>query len=167
MGRPLPSPAGRALYTVEERRRRDSSPWTVVQGILAAFQFIVFLVSLALVVRTLATGEGAHVANGSVLFKTMVLYSIMITGSLWEKDVFGQYLFAPAFFWEDMVSFVVIGLHTAYVIALFTGLLAQTELLLLALAAYAVYVVNAGQFLWKLRQARQVSSPLMQHGVGA
>lgn len=167
MGRPSPSPAGRALYTVEQQRRRDSSPWTLVQGILAAFQFFVFLASLALVLRTLFTGEGAALANASVLFKTMVLYTIMITGSLWEKDVFGQYLFAHAFFWEDVVSFVVIGLHTAYVVALLTGRLTQSGLMLLALTAYAVYILNAGQFLWKLRRARQGSAPLRQQEAGA
>ena len=145
----------RRLYTEAERRRRDASPWTLVQGILAPLQFAVFIVSTILVLRTLATGEGALAANLSVLVKTLVLYTIMVTGSLWEKDVFGQYLFAPAFFWEDAVSFVVIALHTAYVAALLTGWLDQTSLLLLALVAYATYVVNAGQFLWKLRMARR------------
>ena len=151
---PRQSSGRKALYSEEQRKRRDSSKWTAVQGVLAAFQFLVFLVSLALVLRTLATGEGAFIANASVLFKTLVLYTIMITGSLWEKDVFGQYLFAPAFFWEDAVSFVVIGLHTAYVVALFTQSLNLNELMLLALLAYATYAINAGQFLWKLRRAR-------------
>jgi 3-vinyl bacteriochlorophyllide hydratase len=154
MAEPRHKSGQRSLYTADQRRRRDSSRWTVVQGVLAAFQFLVFLVSLVLVLRTLATGEGALAANASVLFKTLVLYTIMVTGSLWEKDVFGQYLFATAFFWEDVVSFIVIALHTAYVVALLTGMLAQRELLLLALAAYALYAVNAAQFLWKLRQAR-------------
>ena len=78
----------------------------------------------------------------------------MITGAIWEKVVFGQYLFAPAFFWEDVVSFLVIGLHTAYLWALFTNALDPASLMHLALAAYATYVINAGQFLWKLRRAR-------------
>jgi 3-vinyl bacteriochlorophyllide hydratase len=142
------------LYTVEERVRRDSSKWTSVQGFLAAFQFLVFLVSLLLVLWTLSTGEGAYAANASVIFKTFVLYTIMVTGAIWEKEVFGQYLFAPAFFWEDAVSFIVIALHTAYVYALIAGSLSQNNLMLLVLTAYATYAVNAAQFLWKLRQAR-------------
>lgn len=164
MGRLSPSSEGKALYTIEQRQRRDSSPWTAVQGFLAAFQFLVFLASLALVVRTLMTDEGAFLANASVLFKTLVLYTIMVTGSLWEKDVFGQYLFAPAFFWEDVVSFVVIALHTAYVLALLTGSLSQHELMLLALAAYSLYAINAAQFLWKLRQGRLGAKPAMADG---
>ena len=48
----------------------------------------------------------------------------------------------------------VIALHTAYLLALATGWLGSEALLLLALAAYLAYVVNAAQFLWKLRMAR-------------
>jgi 3-vinyl bacteriochlorophyllide hydratase len=142
------------LYTPEERARRDASVWTLVQGILAPLQFLVFLVSLALVVRYLWTGEGYAAATVSVVVKTFVLYTIMVTGSIWEKVVFGKWLFAPAFFWEDVFSFVVIALHTLYLWAVFTGALPPFEQMLIALAAYAVYVVNAGQFLWKLRMAR-------------
>ncbi len=144
----------RALYTQEERRRRDSSPWTLVQGILAPVQFLVFLVSLVLVLRFLATGAGALAADASVVAKTMALYAIMVTGAIWEKDVFGRYLFAPAFFWEDAVSMIVIALHTAYLALLATGRGGIEARLLVALAGYAAYVVNAGQFLLKLRAAR-------------
>jgi 3-vinyl bacteriochlorophyllide hydratase len=146
--------AGQPLYTPEQRRRRDASRWTLVQGVLAIVQFGVFLVSLALVLHFLLTGAGWAAATGSILCKTLVLYAIMVTGSLWEHDVFGQYLLAPAFFWEDVVSFVVIGLHTAYVFALVTGSLSPREQMLLALTAYSTYAVNAAQFLWKLRRAR-------------
>ena len=144
----------RPLYTHAERRRRDASPWTLVQGVLAPLQFAIFLVSLALVLRTLATGEGLAAAQASVVVKTLALYAIMVTGSIWEKAVFGRYLFAHAFYWEDVVSMLVLALHTAYLAALATGALGERALLLLALAAYATYVVNAGQFLLKLRAAR-------------
>lgn len=111
----------RPLYTPEERRRRDASSWTLVQGILAPVQFVVFLISLWLVVRFLLTGEGEFAATISVVVKTFVLYTIMVTGSIWEKEVFGRYLFAPAFYWEDVVSMLVLALHTAYLAALLTG----------------------------------------------
>lgn len=143
------------LYTHEERRRRDASPWTIVQGVLAPVQFLVFLVSLGLIARYLATGEGLALATGSIVLKTLALYAIMITGAIWEKEVFGRYLFAPAFFWEDVVSMAVILLHTAYLAALLTGWLDPHGQILLALAAYATYVVNATQFLLKLRAARR------------
>ncbi|PIL21115.1 hypothetical protein P775_06095 [Puniceibacterium antarcticum] len=142
------------LYTPEQRQRRDSSVWTLIQGVLAPLQFVAFLVSLALVLRYLVTGNGYDAATISILVKTAFLMLIMVTGAIWEKVVFGQYLFAPAFFWEDVFSFVVIALHTAYVWALMTGAMGPDGLMVLALAAYITYVINAGQFLWKLRQAR-------------
>lgn len=148
------------LYTAEQRRRRDATPWTTVQGVLAPLQFIVFLASLALVLRFLATGEGEGAATTSVVIKTLVLYAIMVTGCLWEKAVFGRYLFAPAFYWEDLFSMAVLALHTAYLVAMATGALQARGLMLLALAAYAAYVVNAAQFLLKLRAARLDAAPV-------
>ena len=142
------------LYTPEERQRRDRSIWTLVQGVLAPLQFLVFLVSLTLVIRFLLTDSGYTLATVSIVVKTLVLYAIMITGSIWEKDVFGKYLFARAFFWEDVVSMLVLALHSAYLIAWYYALLDAEEQMLLALAAYASYVINAAQFLLKLRAAR-------------
>jgi 3-vinyl bacteriochlorophyllide hydratase len=147
------------LYTPEERRRRDATPWTLVQGVLAPVQFLVFLVSLGLVLRYLMRGEGLAIATASVVVKTLVLYTIMVTGSIWEKVVFGKYLFARPFFWEDVFSMLVLALHTAYLAALFTGALDARGQMLLALAAYATYVVNAAQFLLKLRAARLEGAP--------
>lgn len=160
-----------SLYTPEQRARRDNTRWTLVQGILAPIQFLVLLVSVGLVVRYLSTGEGLAAATISIVIKTLVLYTIMVTGAIWEKVVFGQYLFAPAFFWEDAVSMIVIALHTAYLIALMTGWLNERQQMYLALAAYATYTVNAAQFIWKLRMARlqyaRESGVINQAGVAA
>ena len=143
------------LYTEDERRRRDASRWTLVQGVLAPLQFAVFLVSVGLVLRYLATGEGLTAATVSIVVKTFVLYAIMITGSLWEHDVYGRYLFAPAFFWEDVVSMLVLACtppisdRARYRMARSRG-----GQMFLALAAYVTYVINATQFVLKLRAAR-------------
>jgi 3-vinyl bacteriochlorophyllide hydratase len=154
MPRPDPNPPAAALYTAAERVRRDRSRWTLVQGVLAPLQFVVFLVSLGLVLRFLLTGQGLEAAAVSVLVKTLTLYTIMVTGCIWEKEVFGVWLFAHAFFWEDVFSMLVLALHTAYLWAWLTGALDPRGQMLLALAAYAAYIVNAGQFLLKLRAAR-------------
>ncbi len=159
--RPLQAPSAAVtrqlrspLYTPSQRERRDGSVWTLVQGILAPVQFLVFLVSAVLVLRYLFTGEGLTAATLSVVVKTLVLYTIMITGCIWEKVVFDQWLFAKAFFWEDVFSMLVLALHTAYLVALVTGALTSRELMMLALAAYVTYAINAAQFIWKLRMAR-------------
>jgi 3-vinyl bacteriochlorophyllide hydratase len=147
-------PAPRPLYSAAERARRDASAWTIVQGVLAPVQFVIFLASLGLVLRFLLTGEGYAAATLSIIVKTIALYAIMITGSIWEREVFGRYLFAPAFYWEDVVSMLVLALHTAYLAAVLLDLLEPRGQMVLALLAYATYVVNAGQFLLKLRRAR-------------
>jgi 3-vinyl bacteriochlorophyllide hydratase len=149
------------LYSPVERQRRDASPWTMVQGVLAPVQFLVFLISLGLVLHYLLSGHGLESATLSILVKTGCLITIMVTGAIWENEVFGQYLFAPAFFWEDVFSFLVIALHSLYVIVLITHAAGPRTQMLLALAAYASYVINASQFLMKLRAARleQVAKP--------
>lgn len=151
---PGPAESRRPLYSAQERARRDATVWTLVQGVLAPLQFAVFLVSLALVLNYLWTGSGYAAATLSIVIKTGMLYAIMVTGAIWEKIVFGQYLLAPAFFWEDVVSFGVIALHTTYLWGLLTGAMGPDALIAVALAAYAAYVLNAAQFVLKLRRAR-------------
>ncbi len=147
----------RPLYTAEERVRRDNTVWTLVQGILAPIQFLIFLISLGMVMNFVLSGTGQSMAEFSVVVKTLVLYTIMITGAIWERQVFGRYLFAPAFYWEDMMSMLVLALHTAYLYALYEHALGAQQLMALALCAYATYVVNAMQFVMKLRAARKQS----------
>ena len=113
---------------------------------------------MVLVVRYLQTGQGETAATVSIVLKTALLYTIMITGCIWEKVVFGRYLFAASFFWEDVFSMLVLALHTAYLVALFTGSLSVREQMFLALAAYAAYAINATQFILKLRAARLQSA---------
>jgi 3-vinyl bacteriochlorophyllide hydratase len=155
------------LYTEAERIRRDSTPWTLVQGLLAPVQFLVFLVSLVLVLRYLSTGVGESAATVSIVIKTLLLYTIMVTGAIWEKHVFGVYLFARPFFWEDVFSMLVLALHTAYLVALATGAMSSRALMLLALAAYATYVINAAQFVLKLRAARLQAARSAVNGLTA
>ena len=146
------------LYTPAERARRDATKWTLVQGLLAPIQFLAFAISLCLVINYLLNGVGLAAATLSVVIKTSLLYAIMITGAIWEKVVFGRYLFAPAFFWEDVVSMLVMALHTAYVAMWLAGWGTPTEQMWLALAAYATYVVNALQFLLKFQAAKITST---------
>ncbi|MCC5955433.1 MAG: 2-vinyl bacteriochlorophyllide hydratase [Natronohydrobacter sp.] len=156
----MPDSLHKPLYTPEQRARRDASVWTLVQGILAPVQFVICIVSAVLVIRFLMTGEGYMAATWSVIAKTLALYTIMVTGAIWEKEVFGQYLLAPAFYWEDVVSFGVIALHTLYLAGLLWGFMSPDQLMILALVAYVAYVVNAIQFVWKLRMARLAAAAI-------
>ena len=159
-------PTQKMLYTPEQRVLRDQTIWTPIQGFLAIFQFFVFLVSLVFVLRCLWTGEGEDWAKWSIILKTLTLYTIMITGSLWEKVVFGKYLFAKAFFWEDVVSMGVIALHTLYILSLFYSFLNLQQQMLLILSAYLTYLINAVQFVLKLRAARLQEAKMKADRVG-
>ena len=141
------------LYTPEQRAKRDATRWTLVQGVLAPVQFLIFLVSLYLVVNSLKTGENTDLALASVVLKTLVLFAIMITGCIWEKVVFDKYLFAHAFFWEDVVSMLVMALHTAYLWVWWEGSWSAGDQLLLSLTEYVTDGVNAAQYIRKLRLA--------------
>jgi 3-vinyl bacteriochlorophyllide hydratase len=149
------------LYTPAQRARRDATRWTLVQGVLAPVQFAIFLMSLYLVMASLSSGLHTDWALISVVIKTLVLYAIMVTGAIWEKVVFGQYLFADPFFWEDIVSMVVLALHTAYLWVWWQGQWSATEQLWLALVAYGTYGINAAQYIRKFRMAR-LQRPVMQ-----
>ena len=154
---------GTPLYTREQRERRDSTAWTTVQGVLAPVQFLIFLVSLFLIVRYFLTGEGYLIATVSIIIKTLALMTIMVTGAIWEKVVFGQYILAPQFFWEDVVSFFVIALHLAYVMVLLGDFFSNDSKMWLALCAYSLYLINAIQFLLKLRAARLLQASMKEH----
>lgn len=158
MGQPVKHRQKQTLYTPAERARRDATVWTLVQGILAPLQFLAFAISLCLVINFLLNGVGLTAATVSVVIKTSLLYAIMVTGAIWEKVVFGRYLFAPAFFWEDVVSMLVMALHTAYVVMWLAGWGTPAEQMCVALAAYASYVVNALQFLLKFQVAKKMSA---------
>jgi 3-vinyl bacteriochlorophyllide hydratase len=106
------------------------------------------------VLQYLISGQNYELATISVVVKTAFLYLIMLTGSIWEKVVFGKYLFAESFFWEDVFSMLVISLHTIYLYFLIAGGMSDRSLMYLALAAYTSYFINAGQFIYKLRMAR-------------
>ena len=141
------------LYSKEERERRDKTPWTLIQGVLAPTQFVVFLISSVLVVNYFINGSGQEAAILSVVVKTLILYLIMITGSIWEKIVFGKFLFAKPFFWEDVFSILVLFLHTAYIVSLIIPGITVDQQLYIAIFAYLAYLINAAQFLFKFRQA--------------
>lgn len=152
---------GTGFYTLEQKLRRDETPWTLVQGVLAPIQFLIFAISAVFVVNFLLNGTGLFAATISVVMKTGILYAIMVTGAIWEKVVFGRYLFAPAFFWEDVVSMGVIALHSLYMVMLVVGWGTPQDQMWVALAAYAAYVVNALQFLRKFQVARSSSAGVL------
>lgn len=140
------------MYTAEQQARRDASLWTRVQMVLAPIQFLVFLISLSLVMRYLATGQGYAIANASVLIKIGLLWAITIAGMIWEKQIFGHYFLAREFFWEDVGNVVAMITHNLYFLA--RGLRwSDHAVMALMLLAYSTYLVNCLQFVRRGIQA--------------
>lgn len=132
-------------YTPEQMERRQKSKWTLVQVVLAPLQLLAFLISVALILRYLSTGDGYQIATISILIKIALMWMITITGMLWEKEVFGKYFLAPQFFWEDAVNGIALIAHNLYFAALLAGW-SERDLLTLMLVAYSTYLVNFAQF---------------------
>ena len=88
-----------------------------------------------------------HVRPASVVVKTLTLYTIMITGAIWEHDVYGKWWFAHEFFIEDVMTANVFALHIAYLVA-FYGFPADTRAYVAILCvAYCVYGLNVAQYI--------------------
>jgi 3-vinyl bacteriochlorophyllide hydratase len=142
-------------YTQEQLRRRQASKWTRVQAVLAPLQFVSFLLSVGLVWRYLASGEGYAAAHAASLVKVLLMVLITVTGMLWEKDVYDHYFLAREFFWEDVVNGISLLMHMVFVVAVFAGVSERGVMVLMAVAL-ATYVVNFVQFAWRGAQsARQ------------
>jgi len=107
-----------------------------------------------IVISASGMATGGRILHHLKAFAPDARNTIMITGSIWERVVFGRYLFARAFFWEDVFSMLVLALHTAYLAAIIWGIGTATEQMVLVLAAYGSYAINATQFILKLRAAR-------------
>lgn len=148
------------MYTPEQLRRRESSRWTRVQIVLAPIQFLVFLVSFALVVRYLASGEGHTAATLSIWLKIALLWLLTITGMLWEHDMFGHYFMAREFFWEDLGNLVAIITHNLYFVAQWLGA-DQRTVMWVMVVAYLTYLLNAAQFI-----RRGIQSARFRRSVG-
>jgi 3-vinyl bacteriochlorophyllide hydratase len=143
------------LYSPEERRRRDATAWTLVQGVLAPVQFAGVRRQPVLVLRYLATGEGLLAASVSVLAKTALLYTDhdhrlrLGEGGLRPLPVRARLLLG-----RRGVSMVVLTLHTAYLAAWPPADDAAGPDAAGPGGLCTSYVINAVQFLLKLRMAR-------------
>lgn len=143
------------MYTPDQLRRREASRWTKVQIVLAPVQFLAFILSFALVIRYLATGEGYWVATVSVWVKIGLIWALTITGMLWEYDMFDHYFMAKEFFWEDVGNLIAIITHNLYFVAVWMGA-SRPMVMWVMVFAYLTYLLNAGQFVARgVRSARQ------------
>ncbi|MCF8216605.1 MAG: 2-vinyl bacteriochlorophyllide hydratase [Chlorobium sp.] len=150
-------------YTPEQLARRNASPWTKSQAILAPIQFLIFLAGLTVtwLYKQQIWIDDFGWITFFVTLKTLMLFLIFVTGAFFEKEVFGAYAFAPEFFWEDFGSAIAMIVHISYFVLFFLGL-DENLLIWTALLAYLSYLVNATQFVIRLLLEKHNEKKLKQ-----
>jgi 3-vinyl bacteriochlorophyllide hydratase len=126
--------------------RRNASRWTQIHPVFAIGQLGVFLTSLVLLTLYAFHLVPFAAVALSVLIKIAFMVGAVITGSLWEHDVYGRWWFANEFFIEDVMTANVFALHIAYLIAYYAYPQSLTPALWMLGVAYAVYGINVAQY---------------------
>ena len=139
------------------RERREASIWTRIHPIFAIGQlgaFAVSVVLLALYFLHLASFATVYL---SVLIKIAFMIGAVVTGSLWEHDVFGPWWFAHDFFVEDVMTLNVFLLHIAFLVTAFKWPSNTNAVLGMLLFAYGIYALNVAQYIVQHRSQKRLS----------
>ncbi len=97
----------------------------------------------------LSAGKGYAGALITFWLNIALLWVNTIIGMLWEKDMYGHYFMCREFFWEDAGNLAALIAYNSYVAALWLNW-SQHDTALLMLVANSVYLINFGQFVFKL-----------------
>ncbi len=121
--------------------------WTKIHPIFALGQLLAFFVSVGLLVAYFFGRVSFAVVHDAVMTKIGLMVGAVITGALWEKDVFGSYWFAAEFLVEDVMTVNVFILQIAYVLMAYTHPENLGVILWVLGLAYFVYVGNVAQYI--------------------
>ena len=140
------------------QERRSASAWTLIHPVFAIGQLGVFLVSLVLLGLFFAHDVSFRTVHLSVLIKIAFMIGAIITGSLWEHDVYGKWWFAPEFFVEDVMTLNVFLLHIGYLVTVYAlpGNF-RASIAMLGLA-YLIYGLNVSQYIVSHMRFRKESA---------
>lgn len=104
----------------------------------------------------------------SVLTKIAFMIGAVVTGSLWEHDVYGRWWFAHEFFIEDVMTANVFALHVAYLVVYYVWPANTTAILVMLGMAYLVYGLNVLQYVAShLRMNKHESKNARKDGIAA
>jgi 3-vinyl bacteriochlorophyllide hydratase len=132
-----------SLTTIQERRA--ASLWTRVHPVFAIGQLGVFVVSLGLLVLYFFHLVDFETVFISVLIKIAFMLGAIVTGALWEHDVYGKWWFAHEFFLEDVMTLNVFLMHAGFLVTVYawpTNIRAMLAVLSVAYLAYGLNVVQ-------------------------
>ena len=141
--------------TLAVRARRSSSVWTLVHPLFAIGQMLAFFVSVGFIVAYARGAVDYHVVHISVLVKIGLMVGAVVTGALWERDVFGYYWFAPDFMFEDVMTAIVFVFQLAYLAMVTFHPNDQAAILLMLFFAYTVYAGNVAQYIHRTQNDKK------------
>lgn len=147
--------------------RRKASVWTRIHPVFALAQLLVFFVSVSLLVAYLLHAVPYGAVHTSVLVKIGLMIGAVVTGALWEHDVYGRWWFAHEFIVEDTMTANVFALHVAYLVVAYLWP-ANTALVLSMLGvAYGVYALNVAQYVVQHSNAMRARDAQDEPGIAA
>jgi 3-vinyl bacteriochlorophyllide hydratase len=129
------------------RERREASIWTKIHPVFAIGQLGVFAVSAVLLIMYFFHLTTFSTVFLSVLIKIVFMIGAVITGSLWEKDVYGAWWFAYDYFIEDVMTLNVFLLHIAFLVTAYLWSSNMQAVISMLLVAYGVYFLNVIQYI--------------------
>jgi len=136
------------------RDRRSASVWTMVHPIFALGQLAAFVVSIGFLIAFAFHAVPFSAVKTTVLVKIGLMVGAVVTGALWERDVYGYYWFAPEFLAEDVMTLIVF-LSQLFYLAMVAIHPDRLVPILAALGfAYVVYVANVAQYIHKTQRAK-------------
>ncbi len=148
------------------RTRREASRWTQIHPIFAIGQLGVFLVSAILLVLYFAHLVPFADVHLSVLVKVLLMAGAIVTGALWEHDVFDRWWFAQEFFIEDVMTANVFALHVGYLVTFYAWPNNPRLYLAMLCLAYLVYGLNVAQYIVSHVSTRKREEIAMQRQAG-
>ena len=137
------------------RDRRQASVWTLIHPLFAIGQLLAFFVSVGVFVAYLRGAVPFHAVHVSVLVKIGLMVGAVLSGSFWERDVFGYWWFAPEFLFEDVMTLIVFISQLSYLamVALHPHLM--KPILGILGFAYFVYVANVAQYIHRTQTMKK------------
>ena len=147
--------------------RRKASVWTRIHPVFALAQLLVFFVSVSLLVAYLLHAVPYAAVHDSVLVKIGLMLGAVVTGALWEHDVYGRWWFAHEFIIEDTMTANVFVLHVAYLVVAYVWPANGKAMLAMLGVAYGVYALNVAQYVVQHAGVRRLQAELENDEVAA
>lgn len=136
--------------------RRKASIWTTIHPLFAIGQLLIFFVSVGFLIAYLRGAvhhyETVHL---TVLMKIALMFGALVTGALWEHDVYGFWWFAPEFLFEDVMTLLVFVTQISYLLMYYLHPGNMTAILTMLCIAYTMYFANVAQYIHRTQLHKQ------------